>query len=127
MKCLVCGKEIGFWSKLGHSASNVCNECKQQAKNRLDVLARSAGTTGLFKQQYAQGWLNQYEEIVRKYQFSGTEAAPFRNALLESIFKLVDSEDELADADLTFVAGLARKYGLAQSATPENLARRRSR
>jgi hypothetical protein len=121
MKCLVCGKEIGFWSKLGHSASNVCNECRQQAKNRLDVLARSAGTKGLFKQQYAQGWLNQYDEIVRKYQFLGTEAAPFRNTLLENIFKLVESEDELADADLTFVAGLAKKYDLAQSATPEML------
>jgi hypothetical protein len=121
MKCLVCGKDIGFWAKLGHSDSNVCNECKQQAKSRLSVLIGSIGTTGLFKQQYAQGWTNQYDEIVRKYQFTGAEAAPFRNELLESIFELVAVEDELADADLTFLTDLAKKYGLAQSATPKML------
>ena len=111
---------MSFWARLGGgSDSGVCKECNEQGRNRLQLLVRSVGAVQAWKQQYAQGWITQCEEIIRKYQLPEGEAGPLRSALLNEIFKLVEAEEEMSETDLNFLIGLGQRYALAQSATPE--------
>jgi len=120
VKCPVCGKDPGFWTKFGGSSNSaVCKGCQEQGKNRLQVLVRTISATQSWKPQYAEGWIKQLEDTVRRYELPLTEAAPARSAVLNEIFKLVEREPEISDADTTFLIGLGQKYKLARSATPE--------
>jgi hypothetical protein len=120
MKCSACGNEMGLWAKLtAHSGVAICKECREQADNRLKTLLRSVSGAQSFKLQFAQGWLNEFDETVRKYQMPESTAGPLRLALLNSIFRLVEAEEEMPDSDLKFLVNLGQKYGLGQSATSE--------
>ena len=111
MTCAVCGKDLGLWAKLsGDSGTGVCKVCHQQGRNRLEALAKAAGASQVWDQQFARGWLNQFEEIVRKFHIPNEETWPLRFTLLGNIFKLIESPDEIAEADFPFVAELARQY-----------------
>jgi hypothetical protein len=118
MACPVCGKEAGFLAKLGRH-SPACKACSEQAQNRLKVLANSVGWVTNWHQQHAERWLTQYEEIVRKYQVSADEAVTLRNEILNGIFKLVEAQERIEDADLEFLMGLAQRYDLARSGSVE--------
>ncbi len=122
MTCLVCGDEMSLWAKLtAHSSVGVCKKCREQGNSQLQVLARSVSEAQSFKPQYADGWVTRFEETVRKYHMPESEAGPPRSALLNSIFKLVEAEDEMAEADVQYLASLGQKYNLKQSVTPELL------
>jgi hypothetical protein len=116
MVCAVCAKELGLWAKLsGQSGLGVCKTCHEQGHNRLETLARAAGNTQNWDQQYARGWLSQFEEIAQKFHTSAEEATPLRFELLNNIFKLIESKDEMPDSDLTFIGNLAKQYSLSPS------------
>jgi hypothetical protein len=120
MKCSVCGSDLGLWAKLtGHANVPVCKECREQANNRLQILVRSVHESQAFKLQYAEGWVSQFEEICRKYQMPEVEVGPLRFGFLNSIFKLIETEEEMAEADLKFLVAVSKRYGLGQSAAPE--------
>jgi hypothetical protein len=120
VKCSVCGNDIGLWTRLtAHAGSGICKGCREQANNRLQVLLGSVSEAQSFKVQFAQGWVAQFEETVKKFQMRESEVGALRFSLLNSIFKLVEAEDEMPDADLRFLAELGQKYQLGQSATPE--------
>jgi hypothetical protein len=118
MKCAVCGKDVGFWAKLGNH-TQVCKACAEQGQNRLKVLATAIGCVTNWSQQHAEGWLAQYEESVHKYQVPTANALQTRNEILNGIFKLVESQEQMADADLEYLVGLGQRYGIAQSGSPE--------
>jgi len=118
MKCAVCGQDVGFWAKLGNY-SQVCKECAEQGRNRLKVLASSIGSVTSWHHEQAERWLTQYEEVVRKYQVPANEAVRARDAILNGVFKLVESQEHMNDADLEFLMGLAERYDLAHSGGPE--------
>ena len=118
MACPVCGKEPGFLAKLGRN-SLVCKACSEQAQNRLKVLVGSVGWVTTWNEQHAVRWIAQYEEIVRKYQVSQNDAVRTRNEILNSIFKLVESQDQMADADLEYLVGLGQRFDIAKSGSPE--------
>jgi hypothetical protein len=120
MKCSVCGNDMGLWARLAaHSNAVACKDCREQANNRTQVLLGSVRGAQSFKLQYAEGWVAQFEETVRKYQMPASEAGPLRFSLLNDIFRLVEREDEMPEADLGFLVSIGQKYGLGQSATPE--------
>lgn len=120
MKCPICGKDPGFWTKLGGSPNSaVCKSCQEQGKNRLMVLVRTISAMPSWKQQYAEGWVNQLEDALRRYELPLAEAAPARSAILNEIFKLVEREPEISGSDTSFLVGLGQKYDLARTATPE--------
>jgi hypothetical protein len=120
MQCSVCKNEMGLWARLSaHSSAGVCKDCQKQASNQIHVLLSSVSATQSFKLQFAQGWVNQFDETVRKYHMAESEVGPLRLSLLNDIFKLVEAEDEMPDDDLKFLASVGQKYGLGQSATPE--------
>lgn len=120
MNCTSCGKELGLWAKLsGQSGSGVCKPCHEQALSRLGILARSAASASNWNQQFAEGWLNQFEDIVRKFNVASLEASPLRFTLLNNIMGLVESKLEIPDSDLKFVLELARKYSISQSSPDE--------
>jgi hypothetical protein len=120
MNCTACGKELGLWAKLsGQSGTGVCKACHEQALSRLGVLARSAACAPNWNHQFAEGWLNQFEEIVRKFSVPNPEASPLRFLLLNNIMGLVESKIEIPDSDLKFVLELARKYSITQSSPEE--------
>lgn len=116
MNCTACGKELGFWTKVGvKSETGICKGCHEQAVTRLGVLARSASNAPNWTHQYAQGWLTQFQEIARKYNIPASEALPLWYTLLNNILELVETRDEIPHSDLTFVAALAEKYSIDQS------------
>jgi hypothetical protein len=117
MKCSVCRKDFGLWAKIGGHTS-VCKECQEQGRNHLQVLAESVRSTQVWKQQFAQRWLTEFEDTVRKFQIADSDAAPFRSMLLNAIFKLVEMETEMSDSDINFLSGLQQRYVLALS-SPE--------
>jgi hypothetical protein len=53
MKCIVCGKDVGFWAKLGMH-TQVCKACTEQGQNRLKVLANSVGWATNWQQEQAE-------------------------------------------------------------------------
>lgn len=118
MKCAVCGKDVGFWEKLGNH-TQVCKACTEQGQNRLNVLATSVGCGTNWSQQHAEGWLSQYDEIVHKYQVPAAEAARTKCEILNDIFKLVELQEHIADADQEYLVGLGQRYDIARFATPE--------
>lgn len=120
MKCLVCGNEMGLWAKLtAHSSTEICKSCREQGGSQLQVLVQSVNAAQLFKPQYADGWLAQFEGTVRKYHMSESEVGLLRFTLLNNIFKLVEAEDELSDIDLKYLAAVAQRYSLGQSTAAE--------
>jgi hypothetical protein len=120
MACTVCGKELGMWAKLsGQSDSGVCKTCHEQGHNRLKTLVQSCGSVQNLDQHYARGWLSQFEAIVQKFHIPADEASPLRFGLLNNIFKLVESKDEMPDSDLTFIGDLAKQYSLSPSSPAE--------
>jgi len=120
MTCGVCGHELGLWAKLsGHSGSSVCKACHEQGRHRIETLAQSVGAAQNWSQQFAIGWLSQFEEIVKKFYISTDEASPLRFILLNNIFKLVEAKNEIPDSDLKFVLDLAKTYSLTQSSPEE--------
>lgn len=120
MTCGVCGHEFGLWAKLsGHSSSGVCKACHEQGRHRIETLAQSAGATQNWSQQFALGWLSQFEEIVRKFSIPADEASPLRFTLLNNIFKLVEAKDEIPESDLKFIMDLAKQYSVTVSSPEE--------
>jgi hypothetical protein len=119
MNCVVCGHEIGFWSKLTHSKQEVCSACHEQGSNQLQVLVQAVGAAPKFDVQYAERWAGQLEEAVKKYLLPQTEVTRFRISLLENMFKLVEREELMPEAGLQFLADLSRKYDIQHSSTPE--------
>lgn len=118
MACLVCGKDVGFWAKLGNH-TQICKACTEQGQNRLKVLVTSVGWVTNWHQEQADRWLAQYDEIVRKYQVPSDEAQLTRTEILNGIFKLVESQEEMTDADLEYLVGLGQRFAIAQSGNPE--------
>ena len=118
MVCQVCGKDVGFWAKLGNHPQ-VCNECTEQGQNQLKVLATSIGSETNWNQQHAVRWLAMYDEIVRKYQIPPADAVRARDEILNGIFKLVESQQQLADADLKYLAAQGQRYHITRSESPE--------
>jgi len=120
MTCGVCGEALGLWAKLsGQAGTGVCNTCHKQGRERLETLVRSVGVVLKLDQQYARGWLSQFETIANKFHVSNEEAWPLRFALLNNIFKLIESEDEMKESDLRFVFDLAKEYSVSKSAPDE--------
>lgn len=118
MKCAVCGKDVGFWAKLGNHLQ-ICKACAEQGQNRLKVLATSVGWVTNWHQEQADRWLAQYDEIVHKYQIPNTDALQARSEILNGIFKLVELQEQMADADLEYLAGLGQRFTIAESGSPE--------
>jgi hypothetical protein len=118
MKCAVCGKDVGFWARLG-TDSRVCKACMELGQNRLKVLVTSVGWVTIWHQEQADRWLAQYDEIVHKYQVPTTEALQARNDILNGILKLVESQEEMTDADLEYLVGLGQRFAIRESGNPE--------
>jgi hypothetical protein len=70
-------------------------------------------------QEPADRWLTQYDEIVHKYQVPTAEALQARNEILNGIFKLVESQEEMTDADLEYLVGLGQRFAIAESGGSE--------
>jgi hypothetical protein len=122
MKCLVCGNDGGFWGKLTtHSNERVCKECREKAKNQMQVVLRSVSAEQSFKLQYAQGWVVRFDETAKKYELAESETAPLKFSLLNEMFMLVERGDVMTEADLKYLADLTRKYAVGQTAPPELL------
>ncbi len=117
--CTVCNAEIGLWARLTHSDVQVCKKCHEQGQNQLQVLVNSVNSTQSFKKEFAERWLNQFGDTVRKYKISEEEARPLRQSLLKGIFRQVEAQDDMAGADLKFLADIGQTYALGQTASPE--------
>jgi hypothetical protein len=118
MVCRVCGKDLGFWAKLG-SHSQICERCTEQGQNQLKVLATSIGGETNWNQQHAERWLSTYDETVRKYQVPPADATRIKYEILNSLFKLAELQPQLADADLKFLIALGQRYCVTRSGSPE--------
>ena len=118
MKCAACGKDVGFWAKLGNH-TQICKTCNEQGQNRLKVLATSVGWVTIWHQEQAERWLTQFDDITRKYQIPIPDARQARNEILNGIFKLVESQDQMTEADLEYLVGLGQRYGIGQSGSPD--------
>jgi hypothetical protein len=118
MKCAVCGKDAGFWAKLGNHPQ-VCKACAEQGQNRLKVLATSVGWVTNWHQEQADRWLSQYDEIVHKYQVPSANTLQARNEILNGIFKLVQSQEQMANADLEYLVGLGQRFAITESGNSE--------
>lgn len=120
MKCSVCGGDIGLWAKLsGHSSTPICKKCQEQGRKQIQVMEQSIGASPLFKAQYANGWIQQFEEIVKKYQIPASEANPQRLAILNSVFNLIKRGDDISQEDAKFILDTCQKYQLPQEGSPE--------
>ena len=118
MNCAVCGKDVGFCARLGNH-TQVCKSCAEQGQNRLKVLATSVGWVTNWHQEQAERWLAQYDEIVHKYHVPATDALGRRNEILNGIFRLVESQEQMADADLEYLVGLGQRFTVTESGSPE--------
>jgi hypothetical protein len=114
----VCGKDVAFWEKLANHPQ-VCKECIEQGQNQLKVLATSIGCVTIWNQQHAERWLATYDEIVRKYEIPQTDAIRARDQILNGIFKLVESQQQLADTELEYLAAQGQRYQITRSESPE--------
>jgi hypothetical protein len=117
MVCRVCGKDVGVWANLGNH-SQICKECTAQGQNQLKVLATSVGCVTTWNRQHADGWLALYDEIVHKYQVPPVDATPVRDEILNGIFKLVESQQQLAEADLEYLTAQVHRYHITWSGSP---------
>jgi hypothetical protein len=119
MNCAACGNDIGFWTKLTHASQEICKACHEQATKQLHILVQSAGTAPRLTVQYAERWAAQFDETVRKYRLPQTEVMSLRLSLLNNMFKLVEAENVMPEAELQFLANLCQKCDIRQSSTPE--------
>jgi Domain of unknown function (DUF4428) len=117
--CAVCNQEIGLWAKLTHSDLQVCKNCHQQGQRQLSVLVNSVNATQSFKKEFAERWLNQFGDTVRRYKIPEDEARPLRESLLSGIFRQVETQEEMVEADLKFLADVGQTYSLGQTKSPE--------
>jgi hypothetical protein len=117
--CAVCGDQLGLWTKLTHSDALVCKKCHEQGRNQLQVLVNSANATQTFKKEFAERWLNQFGDTVRKYKIPEDEARPLRQGLLNGIFRQVEAQNDMIETDLKFLADIGQTYALGQTASPE--------
>jgi hypothetical protein len=117
--CTVCGNEIGLWTKLTHSDTQVCKNCHEQGQKQLQVLVSSVNATQSFKKEFAERWLNQFGDTVRKYKIPEDEARPLRLSLLNGIFRQVEAQDEMVESDLKFLAEVGQTYALGRTSSPE--------
>ncbi len=97
----------------------MCKKCHEQGQNQLKVLVSSVIATQSFKREFAERWLNQFGDTVRKYKISEDEARPLRQSLLNGIFRQVEAQDDMVEADLKFLADIGQNYSLGQTASPE--------
>jgi hypothetical protein len=58
--------------------------------------------------------------LLVKYQVPSADAIRTRDQILNAIFKLVESQQRLADADLEYLAVQGRRYHIARSDSPES-------
>jgi hypothetical protein len=117
--CTVCNQEIGLWAKLTHADAQVCKKCHEQGQNQLQVLVNSVNAVPSFKKEFAERCLNQFGDTVRKYKIQEDNARPLRQSLLNGIFRQVEAQDEMVEADLKFLAEVGQTYALGQTASPE--------
>src|SRR5256885_552014 len=68
--CAACGDQIGLWTMLTHSDSQVCKKCHEQGQSQLQILVNSVNGMQSFKKELAERWLNQFGDTVRKYRIS---------------------------------------------------------
>lgn len=118
MVCQVCGKDEGVWANFGNH-SQICKECTAQGQNQLKVLATSVGCVTTWNQQHADGWLALYDEIIHKYQVPPADATRARDEILNGIFKLVESQQPITDADVEYMAAQGHRYHMTRSECPE--------
>jgi hypothetical protein len=120
MNCSVCGNSLGLWAKLtAHGGAPVCKACREDGDNRIQVLLRAVRGSESFKLQIAEGWIRQFDDVQHKFGIPGPEIGPLKLSFFDSIFRLVESEDVMAEADLRFLLAVSQKYGLSQSTSPE--------
>jgi hypothetical protein len=119
MHCVTCGNEIGLWTKLTHTKQEVCRACHEQGTKQLQVLVQSVAATSKLNVQYAERWTGQFEEAVQKYRLPNIEVSDLRVSFLNNMFKVIEAQDVMSDAELQFLANLTRKYDMRQCATPE--------
>ena len=117
--CAACGNEIGLWTKLTHSNSLVCKDCHEQGSNQLQVLVKSVNATPSFNKEFAERWLNQFGDAVRKFKIPETEAQALRQSLLNGIFRQVEAQEPMAEADLRFLAEIGKTYALGRTTSLE--------
>lgn len=117
--CTVCNQGIGLWAKLAHSDVQVCKTCHEHGQNQLQVLVSSVNVTPSFRKEFAERWLNQFGDTVRKYKIPEDEARPLRQSLLNGIFKQVEAQDQMVEADLKYLMDIATTYALGRTASPE--------
>lgn len=117
--CVVCNQSIGLWTKLTHSDVQICKTCHEQGRNQLHVLVSSVNVTPSFKKEFADRWLNQFGDIVRKYKIPEEEARPLRQSLLNGIFKQVEAQDQMPEADLNYLGEIATTYAITRTGSPE--------
>ena len=120
MNCLVCGKKLGLLAHFKRQSNTVCDPCSEQATQRLQVLIRTVASNQSWKRQFAEGWIEQFESTVQKYQLHSVEE--LRTSLLIAIFQLVGALDYIEEDDLAFLLKIAERYRLAQSKQPEIMA-----
>jgi hypothetical protein len=104
---------------LTQSDSQVCKKCHEQGQSQLQILVNSVNGMQSFKKELAERWLNQFGDTVRKYRISEEEAGPLRQSLLNGIFRQVEAQDEMVEADLKVLAKIGQTYALGQTASPE--------
>jgi hypothetical protein len=119
MYCVTCGNEIGFWTKLTHTKQEVCRACHEQGTKQLQILVQSVGATPKLNVQYAERWAGQFEETVQKYRLPDIEVGNLLVSFLNNMFKVIEAQDVMPDAELQFLANLTRKYDMRQCATTE--------
>jgi hypothetical protein len=119
MNCVVCGHEIGFWTKLTHGKQEVCKACYEQGEKQLKVMVQAVGAAPKLEVQYAQRWAGQFEEAVQKYRLPQADVIRLRLSLLENMFRLVEAQEVMPEPELAFLADLSRKYDIQHSSTPE--------
>ena len=117
--CAACGNEIGLWTKLTHSHSLVCKSCNEQGRNQLQVLVNSVNATPSFNKEFAERWLNQFGGTVRKFKIPETEALVLRQSLLNGIFRQVEAQEPMAEADLRILAEIGKTYALGRTTSVE--------
>lgn len=77
MKCIVCDEELGLWAKLtGHSSTGGCKKCEQQGRNQARLLLQAVGASSFFKVEYAERWLQQFEEIKKNTTYLSRKPHP---------------------------------------------------
>jgi hypothetical protein len=75
---------------------------------------------------FAGCWLAQHGEIVHEYQAPAAGATRTRDGILNGIFKLAESQEQMADPDLGYLVGPGQRSDIAQFPRPERSTRTHS-